>query len=164
MHSDTAQSGSIQRVVSRRGVVRGAAWSTAAVTIVVATPNIAAASHGEPHLELTTTSIQRSSGDANVHYVTWSFTLTNTGTVPLHGLTATVSEVTGVTALSVRTGGVSWTGSGVSSRTYGTLEVGASIDVVVVFTRGNNSKGTATVNLVAGTPSVSVGVLSTPFN
>lgn len=32
------------RVTSRRNVVRGAAWSTAAVTIVIATPNIAAAS------------------------------------------------------------------------------------------------------------------------
>ena len=34
------------RVTSRRNVVRGAAWSTAAVTIVIATPNIAAASTG----------------------------------------------------------------------------------------------------------------------
>ena len=32
------------RVTSRRNVVRGAAWSTAAVTIVIATPNMAAAS------------------------------------------------------------------------------------------------------------------------
>ena len=32
------------RVASRRNVVRGAAWTGAAVTIVVATPNIAAAS------------------------------------------------------------------------------------------------------------------------
>lgn len=47
MSLQPAQSSPFQRVASRRNVVRGAAWTTAAVTVVVATPNIAAASTHE---------------------------------------------------------------------------------------------------------------------
>ena len=43
-----AQITSLERVASRRNVMRGAAWTTAAVTVVVATPNIAAASTTGP--------------------------------------------------------------------------------------------------------------------
>ena len=44
MSVSTTQNSTMGRVASRRSVVRGAAWTTAAVTMVVATPNIAAAS------------------------------------------------------------------------------------------------------------------------
>ena len=43
----TSQSRPSQGVISRRTALRGAAWSASAVTVVVATPNIAAASPGQ---------------------------------------------------------------------------------------------------------------------
>ncbi len=44
MSSKPALTRPLERVASRRNVIRSAAWTTAAVTVVVATPNIAAAS------------------------------------------------------------------------------------------------------------------------
>ena len=42
----TSQSRSNESGITRRTALRGAAWSASAVTVVVATPNIAAASPG----------------------------------------------------------------------------------------------------------------------
>ena len=42
----TSQSRSNESGITRRTALRGAAWSASAVTVVVATPNIAAASVG----------------------------------------------------------------------------------------------------------------------
>lgn len=56
--------------ISRRTALRGAAWSASAVTVVVATPNIAAASGGSKGTAGTTTAIR----SGNTLYVTSSLT------------------------------------------------------------------------------------------
>jgi hypothetical protein len=80
----------MERAASRRGVVRGAAWTAAAVTVVVATPNIAAASHGGPHASATASgSVTRADGNGSVF--SFNTTLTSTGNVALTNPTVVVS-------------------------------------------------------------------------
>ena len=78
-----AQITSLERVASRRNVMRSAAWTTAAVTVVVATPNIAAASTTPPQGSAVQVGVTRHGNDLVV----------NAG-----GLKAGAQTLTGVTA------------------------------------------------------------------
>lgn len=155
MSTHTVEKTGPARVASRRAVVRGAAWTGAAVTIVVATPNIAAASHGEPHGTVSTLSIDRSINDANVHLVTWVIRVTNTGTAPISSLQATFDGVAGTTRLTITSSGGDWTGTGINTRTYGgVIPVGSSLDITVVFERSKNGTGVATASFLTGATAV----------
>jgi hypothetical protein len=145
--------------ISRRTALRGAAWSASAVTVVVATPNIAAAS---TTLKLTSGGAYRSSKDNNTHYVTWTFTV-QAGSTPLTNLTASFSWVDGVAELAVTSGGTTWSGTGDTTRVYGTVPANGSVTVTVRFTRKNNGNGTASVILSAGSPSAVIGTLSAGY-
>lgn len=145
----TSQSRSNESGITRRTALRGAAWSASAVTVVVATPNIAAASGGT--LTFADSSAYRSSKDQNTHYVIWTFTI-RAGSAPLTNLKVDFSGVSAVTNLAVTSGSVEWSDVGEMSRMYGTLPANESITLTVKFTRTSNGNGTASANVSAGSP------------
>ena len=106
---------------SRRTVLRSAAWSTAAVTVVVATPNIAAASPGSTP---TGTAVNNgSTRDGKVLNV--KSKITNTGpTLAMTGLQAIVT-LTGGTFASI-TAPTGWVASGSTATTRTFTYTGSS--------------------------------------
>jgi hypothetical protein len=146
----SSQSRSNESGITRRTALRGAAWSASAVTVVVATPNIAAASTGT--VTFADSSAYRSSKDQNTHYVIWTFTI-KAGAVALTDLKADFSGVSAVTDLTVTSGTTTWADAGEMSRVYGTIPANGSLTVTARFTRTNNGNGTASVIISAGSPS-----------
>nr|WP_300047387.1 hypothetical protein [uncultured Nocardioides sp.] len=84
----TSQSRSNESGITRRTALRGAAWSASAVTVVVATPNIAAASPGiavKPAVTVTPGTPQKYSVQST-KFVAWDVTVKCTN-MDLSGLT-----------------------------------------------------------------------------
>lgn len=155
----TSQSRSNESGITRRTALRGAAWSASAVTVVVATPNIAAASTTP---SWTNGSAYRSSNDQNAQFVTWTFTI-QAGSTALTNVTAVFSGVSSVTKLVVTSGTSTWSGTGNTTRVYGTVAPNEKITVTAIFTRGSNGNGTASVNLSAGSPLQPLTILSAGY-
>ena len=145
----TSKSRSIESGITRRTALRGAAWSASAVTVVVAAPNIAAASGAS--VTFVDSSAYRSSKDKNTHYVIWTFTI-RAGSAPLTDLKADFDGVSAVTDLTVTSDSTTWSDVGALSRMYGTLPANGSLTVTAHFTRANNGNGTASMILSAGSP------------
>ena len=152
--------------VSRRTALRGAAWTASAVTVVVATPNFAAASDGVPSATVTTGTLVKCSVQSSKHVV-GDFILNNTGSVALTGLyvvftfsetAATQPSSMAVTSTSsVLSGTSTWSGS-VSNLTatypIGQVNLGETVSVHVDLGGVNNAAGTLTAKFyVAGNPS-----------
>ena len=162
MSSKPAQSSSLERVASRRNVIRSAAWTTAAVTVVVATPNIAAASPGDAAAVTcgATSSYAKGQGQA-ADTVTWTITIQNTGNSALNlagtfGITNTAllaapAGLTVTSTLASAPGTTTWAGTSNTTRTY-TLPKGATATVTVKFSRqGNgNASGQLSASFVSG--------------
>lgn len=156
----TSQSRSNESGITRRTALRGAAWSASAVTVVVATPNIAAASTGT--VTFADSSAYRSSKDQNTHYVIWTFTI-YAGSAPLTNLKVDFSGVSAVTSLLVTSGATEWSDVGAMSRMYGTLGANESLTVTAKFTRTSNGNGTASLILSAGSPSRVIDTLTAGY-
>lgn len=156
----TSQSRSNESGITRRTALRGAAWSASAVTVVVATPNIAAASTGTA--TFSNSAAYRSSKDQSTHYVTWTFTII-AGSAPLTNLKADFSGVSAVSDLTVTCGETTWSDTGAMSRMYGTLDANGSITVTARFTRTSNGNGTASLILSAGSPNRVIGTLTAGY-
>lgn len=151
------------RTPSRRAVVRAAAWTAPAVSIVVAAPAFATTSPGA--ISGTATSIQ-AGRNIRDKLVRWTLTFKNTGTQAITDLGVTFSGVTGVTSdgLAVTSGGLAWTGGGTATRSYpSAVASGDTITLVAVFTRGENEAGTATASFAASSPSVVVATSSASY-
>src|SRR6478609_4197413 len=106
----TSQSRSNESGITRRTALRGAAWSASAVTVVVATPNIAAASPGVTPTG--TAAPGASSRDGATLNLKSQFTA---GPQAVSGLTAIVTVSTG-TILSATTP-AGWTRTSLSGST-----------------------------------------------
>lgn len=127
---------------TRRTVLRSAAWSTAAVTVVVATPNIAAASTG---IKITGSAapgtIVRNQGPKTV---VWTMSFTPNQAIAAGSLMVTFTGVTSTTELAMSPG-VAWTVGGTSSATYNSaISAGQQVSFTATFTRSDNASGTAT--------------------
>ncbi len=114
MSSKPAQIHSLERVATRRNVVRGAAWTTAAVTVVVATPNIAAASGGATGTAGATSAIRKGN--------TLEFTAGLTaGPAALSNVVATVTLTFAVSGPTVNSASIAsksgWSATGTSAVT-----------------------------------------------
>jgi hypothetical protein len=155
--------------VSRRSALRGAAWTATAVTVVVATPNIAAASGGT---QAGLVSAQKPPVKYSIKddkHVRWDLQVTNTGTLPLTNfyVVFTFSETASTqptqmvvtSTSSVLTGTQTWTESaGTLTATYDntTVGLGEVINVHVDLGGVNNAAGTLTATFYAGNPSAQV--------
>lgn len=160
MNSQLDQVDATIRAASRRTVVRGAAWSTAAVTIVVATPNIAAATPGAAPQGSATGTSTRTDKTA-----TLASKLKNDGTQAMTGLTVTISGA--VVPSSVNNGLVAgWTRGSGSSYTYaGSLSSLSTADFepARIDLASNGQSETVVLTFTAGTPSVTVDTLTFAF-
>ncbi|WP_299931016.1 hypothetical protein [uncultured Nocardioides sp.] len=157
--------------ISRRTALRGAAWSASAVTVVVATPNIAAASGGTAPLTFTgalttainnETPVKYNDRDSNsVKHVKWQdLRFANTGTGDLADLNIEIilseNSPTNVEFTVSSAGGV-WTTSG-SGRNFAATYEGVQDPLepndVLTFTPNfkgaNNSGGSMTVRFFYG--------------
>lgn len=150
MSLSTTDHSTMGRVASRRNVIRSAAWTTAAVTVVVATPNIAAASPGNAATVTydATSSYVKGTGQTP-DAVKWIITIKNTGTGPLSltgtfGITnTTLKGAPGglVVTSSTPSGDVQWGGSADNATRTFTLAKNATTTVTVVFNRSGNASG-----------------------
>lgn len=135
---------------TRRTVLRSAAWSTAAVTVVVATPNVAAASPGTP-LKLSmsgSSNTRRDIGNSGKDDLVWTFTIRNDGSSPIAAGTLrgvfNAPSATSVTSVTSASG--TWT-SGIYT---GGIPVSGSIKVTVTFRRDiTGPGGSASANFTA---------------
>ena len=167
MSLQPAQPRPLQRVASRRTVVRGAAWTTAAVTVVVATPNIAAASTAalKPSVSVAFGTPEKYSVQ-NTKYVAWDIDVTSSN-MDLTGLqlqltynqtggggTSTVDEVV---VQSFAPSGSAWTASvgteampASATATYtGIIAQGTTGHIHVQFRGSDNSAGKVSATLLA---------------
>ena len=146
------------RRMTRRTALRGAAWTAPAITIAVASPNVAATSHEEP-LSITAVpgAAVRSSNDRNQQQVIWPFTVTIGSAMP--NLTVTFSGVSAVTGLTVTCAQGAWTGNGNSTRVYSSpLQAGDQLVVTAVFARSSNGRDAQVVaSFATGTPPMNLG-------
>ena len=155
----TSQSRSNESGITRRTALRGAAWSASAVTVVVATPNIAAASPGQtPTGSASTTGSTRDGATLSLKS---QFTA---GPQAVSGLTAIVTVSTGtIDTITVPTG---WTLSGSSGSTRTFIYTGnvapagvAPFAPVVTLSSNPTTSVTSTINFtwtVSGSASVSI--------
>lgn len=151
--------------VSRRTALRGAAWTASAVTVVVATPNFAAASGGVPSATVTTGTLVKCSVQSSKHVV-GDYILNNTGSVPLTGLyvvftfsetAATQPNTMVVTSTSSVVSGTQTWASSVSNLTatypIGQVNLGEVVSLHVDLGGVNNAAGSLTAAFyVAGSP------------
>ena len=155
--------------VSRRSALRGAAWTATAVTVVVATPNIAAASVTEPPLLVGTLSgvtanpvKYNNPANANVKHVKWDLRFVNTGNFDLTQLrilcTFQEQSPTEITAFKIDSSTGVWSptaGAPLFDATYTHFTGPVEDNDVVLFTPdfkgANNSKGTLKVEIFEGT-------------
>lgn len=147
--------------MTRRTALRGAAWTASAVTIVVATPDIASASTGAlepaPLITVEPGAARRSTNDRNQQSVIWPLRITAVSA--LQNLTVIFSGVSAVTDLTVTSGDVTWSGTGLTTRLYGNpLAVGDQLAVTAVFARSSNGRDPKVIaNFVTGSPAVNLG-------
>ncbi|QBX55861.1 hypothetical protein EXE58_10585 [Nocardioides seonyuensis] len=139
--------------MTRRTALRGAAWTAPAITIAVASPNVAATSHTGPEPTVTAVpgAAMRSSGDRNQQLVTWSLDVTVGA--PIQGLSVTFSGVSAVTGLTVSCPQGEWTGNGNSTRVFSApLQAGDRLALTAVFQRSSNGRDASVVaSFVTGT-------------
>lgn len=151
--------------VSRRSALRGAAWTATAVTVVVATPNIAAASGGTQTALVSAQNPPVKYSIQDDKHVRWDLRVTNTGTLPLTNFyvvftfaeTASThpTQMVVTSTSSVLTGTQTWTESAASlTATYDNTTVGLNevINVHVDLGGVNNAAGSLTATFYAGTP------------
>lgn len=147
------------RRMTRRTALRGAAWTAPAITIAVASPNVAATSLGGPDPTITAVPgvARRSSNDRNQQQVIW--TLNVTAGTAMQGLSVTFSGVTAVTGLAVSCDQGEWTGNGNSTRVFSApLQAGDQLALTVVFTRSSNGRDAKVVaSFTTGSPPVNLG-------
>lgn len=131
--------------ISRRTALRGAAWSASAVTVVVATPNIAAASVVVPP-------VASNSGSTRVQKQLNIRTTLSTGSSAVAGLTATVTlDRNSIAAASLSPAG--WTRTSLQGAVATYSYVGttspkpASIVFNPVLTLGSNDDKTVGVTV-----------------
>ncbi|MGF9759613.1 hypothetical protein AAII07_30905 [Microvirga sp. 0TCS3.31] len=155
----TSQSRSNESGISRRTALRGAAWSASAVTVVVATPNIAAAS-----VTPTGSASGSASRTTRTAKVSASFKLA-TGGIKATGATPLTLTIAGGTlaAASVPSG---WVALGTTSFRYGAdVTAPALVEFNVptpAINVGNNGNGhTMTLTFSSGT--ATLAVLAFPF-
>src|SRR5688572_30309034 len=142
----TSQSRSNESGITRRTALRGAAWSASAVTVVVATPNIAAASPGQTPTG--TASTTGSTRDGATLSLKSQFTA---GPQAVSGLTAVVTVNTGTISSATTPAGWTRTGLSGSTATYtytGNLAGGAVAAFAPVVTLSSNptTSVTSTIN------------------
>ena len=137
----------LDRVASRRNVIRAAAWTAPAVSIVVAAPAFAATSP----VALTGPAVSISNvRNASSKTVTWTIDLTPSVAITAGALSVVFTGLTAVTDVVVQTGTTRWTGTGPSTRTYPlAITAGNTIRLVATFTRTDNSGGTSTATFTA---------------
>lgn len=165
----TSQSRSNASGITRRTALRGAAWSASAVTVVVATPNIAAASTGSAIVPTTSvvagTPIKFSRKDDK--FVAWDLTISSSDMdlkgLALHldysqtggGTNPMLSKVTAA-SYSPRPG-PSWTAEVTKPSMVATaiatcattVAKGASVSVHIEFNGTDNSAGKVGVTVMA---------------
>ena len=155
----TSQSRSNESGITRRTALRGAAWSASAVTVVVATPNIAAASPGQ-----TPTGTASTTGSTRDGSTLTLKSLFTAGPQAVSGLTAIVTVGTGTISSVTTPAGWTRTGLSESTATYtysGNLGGGAAAAFAPVVTLSSNptTSVTSTINFtwtVSGSASVSI--------
>lgn len=165
----TSQSRSSESVISRRTALRGAAWSASAVTVVVATPNIAAATPGTAIVPTTTvvagTPIKFSRKDDK--FVAWDLSISSSNMdlegLALHftydqaggGTNPLLSKVTAASYSS--TPSPSWTAEVTKASMIATavatcatrVAKGNTVNVHVEFSGTDNSEGKVGVTVMA---------------
>ena len=161
MSSNPARTRPLERVASRRNVIRSAAWTTAAVTVVVATPNIAAASTPPPQGTADQVGVRRQGN--NLIFNAGGLTA---GSQPLTGVVAVVSlsftPAVPVVQGSTTVGPWAAAGTTASSATFTLASLGAgatsafrpiinlnntefvSVEVTVTYTWDGNPTGATT--------------------
>jgi hypothetical protein len=156
MSSQLTEQSRLHAGVSRRTALRGAAWTASAVTVVVATPNIAAASVVDVTGVVTSGNPWKES-DANIKHVFWDITLTNTSTVAMTGITVdfTFADNGGglPVSLTVTGGGATWTVNNLTDliATFGgSIPAGGSITFRADFVTPNNAAGNVSAAVYAG--------------
>lgn len=160
----TSQSRSNESGITRRTALRGAAWSASAVTVVVATPNIAAASGGASGTGGTSTA-ERQGNDLEI---TSSLTAGPTALSAIQAVVTLSFAPAGPTiATATLKGRSSWTATGktdfTATYTLGSLAAGAPVEFLPVLGLNNASNvagsfsikytwsGNATGSTVGGT-------------
>lgn len=137
----TSQSRSNESGITRRTALRGAAWSASAVTVVVATPNIAAASViPVPPKGSASGSVTRSNGNGDVF--TFNTTLKNTGTTAFTNPTVVISWNGQTRTLSL---GASLAGNGAAARLPKAADAAVNL--------GTSQGGTVTMAFYQDAPS-----------
>jgi hypothetical protein len=142
--------------VTRRTALRGAAWTASAVTVVVATPNIAAASTVDLTGDVTPGKPWKAS-EASIKHVYWEITVKNTSSLPMTGITVDFSfaDNGGGTpvSLTVTGGGSTWTivnAAELIAAFNGTIPAGQSITFRADFVTPNNAAGNVSAIVMAG--------------
>lgn len=133
------------RAASRRAVVRAAAWTSAAVTVVVATPDVAAASGGLTGSAVSVGIVR----DTGAMTVVWDITVTPSVALAAGTLSVTFGGIAKTETLDV-TSPSAWSGSSTTTRTYpAAVAPGEPVRLTATFGRSANGSGTASATFAA---------------